>query len=240
MGLSCFKPDLPPEVEEILNTVEEKVPEITKTFLVKELKLKKDLEDLLKERHTKVEKDINDKVSEDKLKKTLLDYNKKEIENEKEIICNETDKLHTIYDLGLELSDKLKKITLDKLKEKLNKAPELAKAAIRAQINEVEKYSAKEFLNSSFGKPLKTALEKHGLREKYLKEYMDKLKEERLNRRKLERKEFNLKENQFPPEDELQFTAKDLFESIFDEYKGDFIDNIKSKIINKKNGTFMF
>ena len=109
MGLSCFKPNLPPEVEEILNTVEEKVPEITKTFLVKELKLKKDLEDLLKERHTKVEKDINDKVSEDKLKKTLLDYNKKEIENEKEIICNETDKLHTIYDLGLELSDKLKK-----------------------------------------------------------------------------------------------------------------------------------
>ena len=43
----------------------------------------------------------------------LLDYNKKEIENEKELISNEVDKLHTLYEMDLELVENLKKVILD-------------------------------------------------------------------------------------------------------------------------------
>ncbi len=62
---------------------------------------------------------------------------------------------------------------------------------------------------------------------------MEGLRKQRLIRRKLEREEFNIKVNEFPPEDELQFTAKDLFKAIQDEYKDEFKSEIKKKIINK-------
>ena len=130
--------------------------------------------------------------------------------------------------MGLDLSDKLKEITLDQLKKKLDDAPELAKRAINLQIEEVKKYTAKEFLNSKFGKPLKTALEKQGLRDKYLKDYIKNLEKERKERRAEERKEFGISQNEFPPEDDLNFTAEELFEAIFDEYKND--DDFKNKI----------
>ena len=104
----------------------------------------------------------------------------------------------------------------------------MAKRAINSQIEQVKKYSAKEFLNSEFGKPLKTALEKQGLRDKYLKDYIKKLEDERKERRAAERKEFGISKNEFPPEDDLNFTAEELFEAIFDEYKND--DDFKNKI----------
>ena len=236
MGFGCFKPNLPPEVEEILKEVADKGPEITNTFIIEDQKLKKELNDLLTERHEKVKAALNNKnqkIEEVDLSSLLLDYNLKEIDNEKEMIVNKTDQLHILYEFGLEQSDKLKEETIKNLEEKLKDAPSFTKEALNKQIEEIKNYSSKDFLNSSYGKPLKTVLEKQGLRENCLQEYMEGLRKQRLIRRKLEREEFNIKVNEFPPKDELQFTAEDLFEAIQDEYKDEFKSEIKKKIINK-------
>ena len=234
--MGCMKSlnPLPLEVEALLKEVALKGDEIANTFLIEANKIKNERKDLLKERHEKVSE--ADKNDIEKLNKLLLEYNKKEIENEKELIANEVDKMHSIYEMGLELAEKLKKITLDQLTKKLNNTPEIAKKALNTQIDEVNKYTPKEFLNSEFGKPLKTALEKQGLRDKYLKDYIKKLEDERKERRAAERKEFGISKNEFPPEDDLNFSAEDLFEAIFDEYKNDddFKEKLK-KIILKKS-----
>ena len=222
---------LPIEVEALLKEVALKGDEIANTFLIEANKIKNERKDLLKERHEKVSE--ADKKDIEKLNKLLLEYNKKEIENEKELILNEVDKMHSIYEMGLELAEKLKKITVDQLKKKLNDTPEIGRAALNSQINEVNKYTPKEFLNSKFGKPLKNALDKQGLREEYLNEFIQVLEEERKMRRASERNEFGISNNEFPPEDELNFTVKDLFDAIFDEYKGEFKSENKKKILDK-------
>jgi hypothetical protein len=224
--MGCFSPPLPPEVKELLEEVTKRGDEIANKFLIEANQKQREKVEVIEERHEKVKE--ADKKDTESLNKLLLEYNKKEIEKDKELIENEVEKLHCIYEMGLDLSDKLKEITLDQLKKKLDKAPELAKRAINSQIEQVKKYSPKEFLNSEFGKPLKTALEKQGLRDKYLKDYIQNLEKERKERRAEERKEFGISKNEFPPEDDLNFTAEELFEAIFDEYKND--DDFKNKI----------
>lgn len=229
MGFSCFKPPIPPEVQEILDTVAEKAPEIVNNFVIEANKIKKELEEILNERKEKVEETI--KKESDKLEEKLLEYNLKEIENEKELIMNEVEKMHSLYELGLSLSDKLKNITIDQLNKKLNTAPSLAKAAINAQIEEIKKYSTKEFLGSKFGEPLRTALEKQGLREENLQDYMKELEKERKERRKKEREDYKeIKKNEFPPKDDLLFDYKDLYKLIFEEYKSAFKDELRSHV----------
>ncbi len=228
--LDCLSP-LPPEVQELLKEVVLRGDEIANTFLIEANNIKSEKEEIIKERHEKVSE--ADKANIENLNKILLEYNKKEIENEKDLIANETDKLHTIYEMGLELAEKLKKITLDELRKKLSSAPDLGKAAINTQIDKVNNYSPKEFLDSEFGKPLKAALEKQGLQEKYFQGYIQELEDERLERRAIERSEFGIARNEFPPEDVFNFTSKDLFNSIFEEYKGDFKSKIKKAILNK-------
>ena len=231
--LECLNP-LPPEVEELLKEVAKRGDEIANKFLIEANEKKRAKEEVIEERHKKVSE--ADKKNTESLNKLLLEYNKKEIEKDKELIENEVEKLHCLYEMGLDLAEKLKKITLDELKKNLSNAPEITKPAINSQIEAVKKYSAKEFLNSEFGKPLKTALEKQGLRDKYLKDYIQKLEDERKERRAAERKEFGISKNEFPPEDDLNFSADELFEAIFDEYKNDddFKEKLK-KIILKKS-----
>ena len=53
--------------------------------------------------------------------------------------------------MGLSFSEKLKKITLDELKQKLSKSQEIVRRYINYQIDEVNKYSPKELLISFFG-----------------------------------------------------------------------------------------
>jgi len=225
--LECFNP-LPPEVEELLKEVTKRGDEITDKFLIKAKTLQMEKETLILERHEKVRAAVDDRMSTESLNELLLDYNKKEVEKDKEIIENEVEKLHCIYEMGLDLSEKLKKITLDQLKEKLSTAPELAKRAINSQIEVVNKYSAQEFLNSEFGKPLKTALEKQGLKDKFLKDFIEKLNSERKERRAAERSVFGISKNEFPPKDEMDFTAEELFKAIFEGYNND--DGFKEKI----------
>jgi len=229
--LDCLDSSLPPEVKELLDEVKKRGDEIKEKFVIEEGKIQIKKEVIIKERHQKVSE--ADKSNTEALNKLLLEYNKKEIDNEKEIIENEVKKLHCIYKMGLDMADKLKKITLDELKKKLSKAPDLAKRAINSQIDAVNKYSAKEFLDSEFGKPLKKVLEDQGLRDKYLKEFMKKLEDERKGRREAERKEFGISKNEFPPEDDMDATAEELFEAIFNEDKDDDFEALIKKILFK-------
>ena len=223
---------VPEEVKEILKEVVDKVPGIIDTFQIEHTKILNERTEILKEREEKVEKAINDKIEKKELEDLLLKYNLKEIENEKDLIINEVDKMHSLHELGEEYSEKLKKVTLDILNKKLDKAPLLAKKLLNSKIEEVNKSSSKDFLDSEFGKPLKTTLEKQGMREDLLEEFMEKFKAERKRRRTDEREKYKIEKNEFPPKDELRFTAKDLFKLIFDEYKDEFKSNLKGKLID--------
>ena len=68
-------------------------------------------------------------------------------------------------ELKLDFAQQLNNFTIDKLTKKLNKTPETLKPAVNKQINEVKAYTPHQFLNSSFWKPIKTAL---------IKQYMNK------------------------------------------------------------------
>ena len=118
LPLGCSN-TLPPEIEELLKEVTKRGDEITEKFLIEAGKKQNEKEEILKERHEKVAE--ADKTNIEALNKLLLDYNKKENENEEEIIKNELEKLHCLYEMGLDLSDKLKKITLDQLKKRLRR-----------------------------------------------------------------------------------------------------------------------
>ena len=229
---SPLKDTVPEEVKEILKEVLDKVPGIVNTFQIEHTKILNKRTEILKEREEKVEKAINDKIEKKELEDLLLEYNLKEIENEKDLIINEVDKMHSLYELGLEYSEKLKKVTLDMLNKKLESAPSFSKALINSQIEEVNKSSPEDFLDSQYGKPLKNALEKQGMREELLEEFMGKFEAERKKRRTDEREKYKIEKNEFPPKDELRFTAKDLFKLIFDEYKDEFKSNLKSKLID--------
>ena len=231
MGLDCCPaPPIPEEVKKILKTIEEKSPEILDMEVNKKKKIKDKLNNIYGERAQKVS-EAKDK-SEDELKKLLIEYNKKELKKEKKLISVELDKMHSLWELGIELADPLKNFTIDELKKKLDKVPELANAAVNSQIAEIKAYSPKEFLNSKFGKPLKEALIKQGMSKTVLEDYKKELLEDRKKRRKEEKEKFPyVKQNEFPPEDEFEFKIVDLYESIFDEYKGAFKEHLKKNLL---------
>ena len=220
---------IPPEVNEIMQELDAKAPEIIDSFKNEKQKILDKQQKLLSEREEKVSKAIDEKKEDREIKNLLLEYNLKEIDIEKELIINEVDKMYKLYEIGKKLAEKLKKVTLEQLKKKLDKAPSVAKTALNTQIEQVNNSGPKEFLDTEFGKPLKTALEKYGMSKAVLKTAMDGFKEERKKRREAERTKYNISQNEFPPEDELDISAEDLYELIFDEYK----DRIKSKLEEK-------
>ena len=233
MGLSCFKPSVPPEVQEILNTIDKKAPEIIADCGKKKIEIEAKKTQLYQKR----DKDVGEATnkSEDGLKEILLKYNKKELKLEKELIAYEVDKMHFLWELGLELAEPLKKVTLNQLKKKLDKAPGPLKAGINMQINEVNAYTPKEFLNSTFGKPLKDALVKQGMSKNLLDNYKKELLEDRKKRRKEERNKYShVKQNEFPPEDDLEIKVDDLYDSIFEEYKDAFLPEVMKKYLEMK------
>ena len=220
---------IPPEVNEIMQELDAKAPEIIDSFKNEKQKILDKQQKLLSEREEKVSKAIDEKKEDREIKNLLLEYNLKEIDIEKELIINEVDKMYKLYEIGKNLAEKLKKVTLEQLKKKLDKAPSVAKTALNTQIEQVNNSGPKEFLDTEFGKPLKTALEKYGMSKAVLKTVMDGFKEERKKRREAERNKFNINQNEFPPEDELDLSAEDLYNLIFEEYK----DGIKSALQEK-------
>ena len=225
---------VPPEYE-ILKEVADKAPGIVNAFEIEHKKILNKRTEILKEREEKVEKAVKDKIEQKELNDLLLKYNLKEIDNEKDSIINEVDKMHNLYKLGLELSEKLKKVTLEQYEQynnKLDKFPSVLKAQLKSRIEELNKTSPKDFLESEAGNRLKNALEKEGMREDKLKEFMDKLAEERQKRRVEERLKYKIEKNEFPPKDELHFTAKDLFKLIFEENTDEFKSVLTNKLMD--------
>ena len=231
MGLSCdcIQPKLDPEVEDLLNKVKDKAPDIIKNFVINEEKIKNEFTQLLEKR----DKDVGEakNKNEEELKKLLKKYNEKELDVEKEKISNEVEKMHCLWELGLELTEPLKNYILKELQKKLDKAKGPFKKAVDSQINQVKAFSPKEFLNSPFGKPLKTALIKQGMSKTLLEDFKKQLLKDRKERRKKEKEKHPHVKNINLEEEYFEFNIDDLFEAIFDEYKDEFKSTIEKNLL---------
>ena len=231
MGLSCdcIQLKLDPEVEDLLNKVKDKAPDIIKNFVINEEKIKNEFTQLLEKR----DKDVGEakNKNEEELKKLLKKYNEKELDVEKEKISNEVEKMHCLWELGLELTEPLKNYTLKELQKKLDKAKGPFKKAVDSQINQVKAFSPKEFLNSPFGKPLKTALIKQGMSKTLLEDFKKQLLKDRKERRKKEKEKHPHVKNINLEEEDFEFNIDDLFEAIFDEYKDEFKSTIEKNLL---------
>ena len=214
--MGCFHPPVDPEIAKILATLDIKVEEYQKVFEEEAKKTKDAFEKQQTERKEKLDelKNKNEKITEEVIK----GLNKEELKVEIDLLSNQVDKMHYIFSIGLELADPIRKVTLDKLMEKAKSAPAIALNKINSQIEEIKNYPILEFLNSTYGKVLREALEKKGMSATVLKGYKNKLFKERNQRRKVERDLYGIEKNEFDDEkmDELKL---DLFELIQSEYK---------------------
>jgi len=215
MGCSFFQDPL---VRNVLNTLETKAGPIIQTCLVKkgELEAAKALK--ISYRHTELKElfDKKEEISESKLK----ELNKEEYHCDRDLILNDADKTQKLFNVGIDVADVLRRGLIDKFTNQLKSAPSLAQAAIKAKIDELTRFTPSQFLHSAFGKPLKKALSKYGVDADALKKYCTQLFEESSKRREAERKEFNIKQNEFP-DDISQKTYLDLVEKVCKQISGE-------------------
>ena len=150
-------------VAKLLASLDEKIEDFNKTFIEEAEKCKKELEKEIKTRHEKLKeyKKSKEGITEERLK----ELNKNELEKELDILSNEVDKMHYIFDVGLELAGILKNITLEPLLEKVKSAPDFALKSLNSKIDDIKNKTLFEFLDSTYGKVLKDALIKKGLSE---------------------------------------------------------------------------
>ena len=213
MGCSGFGVD--PDIAKILGTLDIKYEQAIEIFKNKVKEAKDEQEKQLETRKKELAKlKENNQLTEENIKK----LNKDELEVEIKFLENEVDRMHYIYTVGLELVEPIRKVTLDKLMEKAKSAPAITLNKINQEIEEVKKIPVIEFLNSTYGKLLKEALEKKGMSATLLKSFKNQLLKERKQRRKVEREEFGIEKNEFDDEnmDELKL---DLFKLIDDDIK---------------------
>lgn len=210
--------DLKDLIEEI---IKDKYEEEKKKKKVGKLYMKNEIKTFF----NKDKKEINEDI--------IKQINKRELKQEIEFLSNETDKMHYIFELGLDLVEPLRKIAIDKLLEKAKTAPAIALNKINSQIEEIKSLSVIEFLNSTYGKALKDALVKKGLSETVLREYKKSLMKSRKDRRKEEKKEFGIEVNEFEGEDISKINL-DLMSLIKEEFKTENIaKNYKAYIRDK-------
>ena len=214
MGCSGFQV-MDEETAKLLASLDRKVEEFHETFEkdVKEIKDKQDKQ--LKERHQEL---LKLKETESITDQAIKDLNKKELKVEIDILSNAVNKMHYIFDVGLDLVEPLRKITIDKLLEKAKSAPAITVNKIKSQIEDVKKIPVIDFLSSTYGKVLANALEKKGMSEAFLKSTKKSLLAERSERRKKEREEFGIKVNEFDDEN-IDKMKLDLFALVKQEYK---------------------
>ena len=213
MGCSGFGVD--PDIAKILGTLDIKYEQAIEIFNNKVKEAKDEQEKQLETRKKELAKlKENNQLTEENIKK----LNKDELEVEIKFLENEVDRMHYIYTVGLELVEPIRKVTLDKLMEKAKSAPAITLNKINQEIEEVKKIPVIEFLNSTYGKLLKEALEKKGMSATLLKSFKNQLLKERRQRRKVEREDFGIEKNEFDDEnmDELKL---DLFKLISDDIK---------------------
>ena len=213
--MGCLGFGVDPDIAKILGTLDIKYEQAIEIFKNKVKEAKDEQEKQLETRKKELAKlKENNQLTEEKIKK----LNKDELEVEIKFLENEVDRMHYIYTVGLELVEPIRKVTLDKLMEKAKSAPAITLNKINQEIEEVKKIPVIEFLNSTYGKLLKEALEKKGMSATLLKSFKNQLLKERRQRRKVEREEFGIEKNEFDDEnmDELKL---DLFKLISDDIK---------------------
>ena len=213
--MGCLGFGVDPDIAKILGTLDIKYEQAIEIFNNSVKKAKDEQEKQLETRKKELAKlKENNQLTEEKIKK----LNKDELEVEIKFLENEVDRMHYIYTVGLELVEPIRKVTLDKLMEKAKSAPAITLNKINQEIEEVKKIPVIEFLNSTYGKLLKEALEKKGMSATLLKSFKNQLLKERKQRRKVEREEFGIEKNEFDDEnmDELKL---DLFKLIDDDIK---------------------
>ena len=157
---------IPPKLLEIIETLKEKIEDFLKTFIVEENEVKEKMKKYLSERHSKLETFLKDYKDDDpksketfgeelenqqKLETFIKDLNKEEYEIELEILMNIVNKMHYIFNLGVDTIKICKEIITDTLKEKTASLPELAAKKIESQIKEISEYTPIKFLDSKFG-----------------------------------------------------------------------------------------
>lgn len=213
--MGCLGFGVDPDIAKILGTLDIKYEQAIEIFKNKVKEAKDEQEKQLETRKKELAKlKENNQLTEEKIKK----LNKDELEVEIKFLENEVDRMHYIYTVGLELVEPIRKVTLDKLMEKAKSAPAITLNKINQEIEEVKKIPVIEFLNSTYGKLLKEALEKKGMSATLLKSFKNQLLKERRQRRKVEREDFGIEKNEFDDEnmDELKL---DLFKLINDDIK---------------------
>jgi hypothetical protein len=213
--MGCLGFGVDPDIAKILGTLDIKYEQAIEIFDNSVKKAKVEQEKQLETRKKELAKlKENNQLTEENIKK----LNKDELKVEIKFLENEVDRMHYIYTVGLELVEPIRKVTLDKLMEKAKSAPAITLNKINQEIEEVKKIPVIEFLNSTYGKLLKEALEKKGMSATLLKSFKNQLLKERRQRRKVEREDFGIEKNEFDDEnmDELKL---DLFKLIDDDIK---------------------
>ena len=235
--MGCLGFGVDPEIAKILGTLDIKMEEYHKVFVDGVKKAKDKQEKQLKERKEELQqlKQKNQEITEEVIKK----LNKTELDVEIDLLANQVDKMHYIFSIGLELVEPIRKVTLDKLIEKSKKAPAMTLRTIQNQIDEVKNIPIIEFLNSTYGKVLREALEKKGMSATLLKSFKNQLFKERGQRRKVEREEFGIKTNEFDDEsmDDLKLDLYSLIESEYKDINKNFREYARGKMIEAYLGS---
>jgi hypothetical protein len=184
-----------------------------------------DLERQLKNRKDELTKlkQENKEITEEVLK----NLNEKETKIETNILVEEVDKMHKIFEIGVELTEPMKKVVINKLEKKLSSVPSAMINKINEEINEIKKFKPIEFLESTYGKALKEGLAKKGLSKTVLSKFRKEMVKERKSRRENERKEFNIKVELKDEDDDVDF---DLFSLVQKEGNSNFKKELKAKI----------
>jgi hypothetical protein len=235
--MGCLGLGVDPEIAKILGTLDIKMEEYHKVFVDGVKKAKDKQEKQLKERKEELQqlKQKNQEITEEVIKK----LNKAELDVEIDFLANQVDKMHYIFSIGLELVEPIRKVTLDKLIEKSKKAPAMTLRTIQNQIDEVKNIPIIEFLNSTYGKVLREALEKKGMSATLLKSFKNQLFKERGQRRKVEREEFGINTNEFDDEsmDDLKLDLYSLIESEYKDINKNFREYARGKMIEAYLGS---
>lgn len=204
------------ELKKALNVIKENAPPIVNNCVTKKSEINNKKEILLKERAEKVEQ--ADKSNKEQLQSLLKEYNIKELNIDKEYIENEVERLHSLWNLGIDLSGPVKNETVAQLEKRAKKCS-LCGCCVTNIANKVKNYTPSQFLKSEFGAPLRAALEKQGMNKQILIDTKNELINDRKKRREEERNKYNIDVNEFPPDDEFDINEDELSKIIFNEYK---------------------
>ena len=180
--MGCAGVEVDSDVAKILASLDRKLEDYKETFEKNAKEVKENHEKQLKKRHEKLSelKEKKEEITEQVIK----DLNKKELDTEIGLLTNAVDKMHYIFEIGLELVEPLRKITLDKLLENAKSAPAFALNKINKKIEEVKKLLVVDFLKSTYGKVLKDALVKKGMSESLLRSFRKDLFKEKKRKEK--------------------------------------------------------